>query len=92
MGRAEAAAYVGLSESTFARQVQQGSIPQPRQLAEKRVAWLRCELDVWLMARPVSEQLPPPNTGAPKPRPSRSKVAANDSAMRPIVQDGRKAA
>ena len=74
MGRAEAAAYVGLSESTFARQVQQGSIPRPRQLAEKRVAWLRCELDAWLLARPVSDQLPPPNTGAPKPRPKGARV------------------
>lgn len=74
MGRADAAAYVGLSESTFARLVQKGSIPKPRQLAEKRVAWLRCELDAWLLARPVSDQLPPPNTGAPKPRPTRKRI------------------
>ena len=71
MCRADAAAYVGLSESTFARQVQQGSIPRPRQLAEKRVAWLRFELDAWLLARPVSDHPPPPNTGASKPRKKR---------------------
>ena len=74
MGRADAAAYVGLSESTFSRQVQKGSIPKPRQLAEKRVAWLRCELDAWLLARPVSDQLPPPNNGAPKPRSERGRA------------------
>lgn len=75
MGRAEAAAYVGLSQSTFGRLMQKGAIPKPRQLAEKRVAWLRCELDVWLLARPVSDQLPPPNTGAPKPRPTSIRVS-----------------
>lgn len=91
-GRADAAAYLGLSESTFARLVQKGEAPKPRQLAEKRVAWLRCELDVWLMARPVSDQLPPPNTGAKKPRFPRTKIAANEDSMRPIAQGGQKAA
>lgn len=71
LGRADAAAYLGLSESTFGRLVQKREIPLPRQLAEKRVAWLRCELDAWLLARPVSNQLPPPNTGAPRPGPKR---------------------
>jgi prophage regulatory protein len=66
--RKKAAAYLALSVRTFERLVREKSAPQPRQLAGRRVAWLRVELDQWLAARPVSEQLPPPNTGAPKPR------------------------
>lgn len=76
--RAQAAAYCGLSESTFSRAVQRGDAPKPRQLFERRAGWLRAELDTWLASRPVSEMLPPPNTGAKKPR--RVKVAANDPA------------
>ena len=71
LDREDAAAYLALSVSTFERLVRDGSIPQPRQLASRRVAWLRFELDEWLLSRPVSEQLPPPNTGAPKPRAKR---------------------
>lgn len=90
MNRAAAAAYVGLSEATFARLVQKKQAPQPRQLAGKRVGWLRCELDAWLLSRPVSDQLPPPNCGAKKPR--AKKVAANDPTMRPAARVDLKAA
>jgi excisionase family DNA binding protein len=69
LGREDAAAYLALSLSTFERLVRECSIPQPRQLAGRRVAWIRAELDEWLLARPISVQLPPENTGAPKPRP-----------------------
>jgi len=58
-----AAAYVGLSESGLQALVRGGSIPKPRQLSERRVAWLVSELDAWLESRPVSEILPPKNCG-----------------------------
>lgn len=75
LDRHAAAAYVALSLSGFEALVRSGSIPEPRLLGERRVAWLRAELDEWLATRPKSELLPPHNTGAPKPRPRR---AAND--------------
>lgn len=78
MRRPQAAAYCGLSESTFTRAVQRGQIPKPRQLFERRTGWLRTELDAWLAARPVSDLPPPENTGAKKPR--AVKAAANDPA------------
>ncbi|QIL72891.1 AlpA family phage regulatory protein [Diaphorobacter sp. HDW4B] len=48
--------------------VREGSLPKPRQVANRRVAWLRTELESWLISRPHSELLPPENTGASKPR------------------------
>lgn len=65
-----AAGYCGLSLSTFEKAVRDKQAPQPRQLAGRRVAWLRAELDAWLHDCPISEQLPPVNTGAKKPRPA----------------------
>lgn len=66
--REQAAAYAGLSLSTFEKEVREKRAPQPRQVAGRRVAWLRAEIDAWLFACPVSEQLPPENTGAKKPK------------------------
>ncbi|THJ33044.1 AlpA family phage regulatory protein [Lampropedia aestuarii] len=66
--RENAAAYCGLSLSTFEKGVREKTIPQARQLSSKRVGWLRVELDAWLLSRPSSEMLPPANTGAKKPR------------------------
>lgn len=66
--REQAASYCGLSLSTFEQVVRDKSAPQPRKLAGRRVAWLRAELDAWLFACPVSEQLPPENTGSKKVR------------------------
>lgn len=57
-----AAAYVGLRLTTFEKAVRERSAPQPRQVAARRVVWLREELDAWLASCPVSEQLPPENT------------------------------
>lgn len=70
--REQAAAYTGLSVSTFEKEVREARAPKPRQVAGRRVAWLRAELDVWLHSRPVSDQLPPENTGAKKPRASKA--------------------
>lgn len=63
-----AAQMLAMSVKTFERGVQKGEIPKPRQLSAGRVGWLVSELDEWAAARPVSEILPPPNTGAKKPR------------------------
>lgn len=64
-----AAQMLAMSATTFERCVQKGEIPKPRQLSAGRVGWLVRELAEWGEARPVSELLPPPNTGAKKPRP-----------------------
>lgn len=66
--REQAAAYAGLSVSTFEKEVRQRRAPQPRQVAGRRVAWLRQELDAWLNACPISTQLPPENTSVKKSR------------------------
>lgn len=78
LGREDAARYLALSLTTFELLVRERSIPQPRQLAGRRVAWIRAELDEWLLSRPISVQLPPENTGAPKPRPKREHVARTE--------------
>ncbi|SFB50764.1 helix-turn-helix transcriptional regulator [Delftia tsuruhatensis] len=65
--RDQAAAYVSLGISTFERLVQAKQAPLPRMFPEtRRVAWLRSELDAWLLGLPPSNLLPPENTGAPK--------------------------
>ncbi len=63
-----AAAFVVLSVSTMEKLVRQGLFPKPRKVSAKRVVFLVRELVEWLESRPVSDILPPPNTGAPKPR------------------------
>jgi prophage regulatory protein len=68
LDRESSAAYCALSVSTFERLVREKSAPQPRQFAGRRVGWLRAELDEWLLARPVSSLLPPPNTSAKRAR------------------------
>ncbi len=91
LDRESAAEYLALSVSTFESLVRERDVPQPRQLAGRRVAWLRVELDAWLETRPVSEQLPPENTSAAKPR-GRRRAAANDPAMPPAAQAGQRVA
>jgi len=58
----DAAAFVSLSVATVERQVREGTFPKPRQLSGRRVGYLVEELEEWLRTRPVSDQLPPPNT------------------------------
>jgi prophage regulatory protein len=57
------ALYVALSISTVQKLVREGDFPPPRKLSAARVGFLVRELDEWLEARPVSQLLPPPNTG-----------------------------
>lgn len=63
LNKPSAAAFLALSESTFEQLVREGSAPKPRVLSVRRVGWLVRELREWAEARPVSEMLPPPNTG-----------------------------
>ncbi len=66
--RADACAYVALSHTTFEKAIREGLAPAPRRISAGRVVWLRKELDAWLESLPVSDLLPPQNTGAKKPR------------------------
>lgn len=70
-----AALFVSLSVVTLERLQRQGDFPRPRLLSGRRVGYLVRELEEWLESRPVSDQLPPPNTGALKPN-RRSKAAS----------------
>lgn len=58
--------FVSLGESTVQELVREDKFPKPRKLSGRRVGWLVRELEEWAESRPVSEQLPPPNTGAKK--------------------------
>lgn len=59
---------LAVSVSTVERLVRLGDFPKPRKVSGRRVVYLMDEVKGWLAARPVSDLLPPPNTGAPKPR------------------------
>lgn len=59
---------VALSESTIQSKVASGEFPAPRKISDRRVGWLMRELESWAEGRPVSNLLPPENTGAKKPR------------------------
>lgn len=63
-----AAQMLAMSIKTFERLVQSGDMPKPRQLSAGRVGWLVAELDAWAASRPISEILPPANTGVKRPR------------------------
>lgn len=61
--RRDAAAFLSLSESKLVSLASKGYAPKPRQLCDGRVAWLVRELISWGEARPVSQLLPPPDSG-----------------------------
>lgn len=69
--------HIGLKLSTFEKLVREGALPKPRLVSDRRVVWLRTELETWLSQRPVSDQMPPPNTTASKPR-QNSRIAHQD--------------
>ena len=80
-----AAAYCSVGITTFEQMVQEKTAPQPRRFpGRRRVAWLRAELDQWLANLPLSDLLPPDNTGAKKPR--KTKAQAIAAAVAPNVQ------
>ena len=65
-----------VSISTVQQMVREGHFPEPRQLSGRRVGWLAIEVATWAASRPKSTQLPPPNTGARKPRATQAEVQA----------------
>ena len=58
--------HVALSESTLQKMVRDKTFPSPRVLSGRRVGYLVRELEDWAESRPVSDLLPPANTGAKK--------------------------
>lgn len=63
LDRESAAAAMTLSIPTFLAEVKAGRLPQPRRLSANRVGWLWAELVESAQRLPVSDLLPPPNTG-----------------------------
>lgn len=63
LARANAAAYLSLSESMLDTLVARGEAPKPRKLSAGRSAWLVDDLVTWGKARPISDLLPPANSG-----------------------------
>lgn len=59
---------LSVSQTTVQQLVRDGTFPKPRQVSGRRVGWLTHEVAAWAAMLPPSTQLPPANTGAPKPR------------------------
>lgn len=66
--RSDAAEFANISESNMDNLIRVGRFPKPRQVSPGRVVFLVSELTEWMHSRPVSQILPPANTGAPKPK------------------------
>lgn len=71
-----AAQFLSLSVTTLEVLQQRGEFPRPRQVSDRRVAYLVSELTEWMHSRPVSDLLPPANTGASKARGKRDALTA----------------
>ena len=63
LAKPNAAAYLSLSESAFDVLVSRGEISKPRKLSPGRSAWLVEELEAWGRELPISDLLPPKNSG-----------------------------
>lgn len=63
LAKPDAAAYLSISESMLDTLVSSGEVPRPRKLSVGRVAWLVDDLNTWGRERPVSDLLPPKNSG-----------------------------
>lgn len=63
LARTQAASFLSLSESMLDKLVAQGNAPKPRKLSAGRAAWLVEELEAWGKSLPVSDLLPPVNSG-----------------------------
>ncbi|WP_429267471.1 helix-turn-helix transcriptional regulator [Paraburkholderia sp. EB58] len=61
-------AIVSLAPATVQVLVRESKFPKPRLLSGRRVGWLVREIEEWAEARPVSDLLPPRNTGHRKRR------------------------
>jgi len=58
----QAAAYLGLSETTFDRLVAEGKIAKPYKISDGCSAWRLTDLDAYAVSCQVSDLLPPSNT------------------------------
>lgn len=58
-----AAMLAGIGISTFEELSRTEPLLQPRQISKKRVGYPVENLRKWLASRPVSDQLPPPDSG-----------------------------
>ena len=63
LDRQAVAEFVALSETTVEKLVRESAFPKPRVLSGRRVAWLVREVEEWAESRPISDLLPPENTG-----------------------------
>lgn len=61
--KAAAAMLGGISVSTFERLSRTEELLKPRQIGDRRVGYLVENLREWAASRPVSDQLPPPDSG-----------------------------
>lgn len=52
-----------LSKSTVEALVRADDFPKPRKASPRGARWLMREIEEWAESRPVSDLLPPPNTG-----------------------------
>lgn len=75
---------LSLSIASVKRLVREDKFPKPRMLSGRRVAWLVNEVEAWAQGRPVSDVLPPPNTG--------NRKGATRTARLPTSQDAEKEA
>jgi prophage regulatory protein len=64
------AASVSLSVASGQKLVREDRFPKPRLLSNRRVGWLVREVEEWAEARPLSDLLPPHNTGRRRKRES----------------------
>jgi prophage regulatory protein len=56
-------ALTGLKKTTIWKLINNGDFPKPRQASDRSSRWLVREIEEWCEARPVSDILPPANTG-----------------------------
>ena len=77
-------AVTSLAPATVQVLVRQDQFPKPRLLSGRRVGWLLREVEEWAEQRPVSDLLPPANTGGRRKRAVIAKVAQ----QQPVLPDG----
>lgn len=88
-----AATVLALSISTFEELGRTDpTFPRARLLSKRRTGYLVSELRTWSASRPVSDLLPPPNTGAKKPRKPLKRAAAAAAEVVAALHGGHHAA
>lgn len=76
---------VNLAPATLQDMVRQDEFPKPRKLSARRVGWLVREVEEWAEQRPISDLLPPPNTGS---RHRKTKSAAGGELLEALSHAG----